>query len=63
MPVCVELLCLDICVQVVQAFSDIKRDYKSDVSQLTTAELRTMGQTVCGASSTDIALLNPVQFW
>jgi hypothetical protein len=45
------------------AFSSVKTNYKkNDVSSLSTAELQSLGDIVCGASATDISLIAPTAF-
>jgi len=46
------------------AFTQVKSGYKQNqVSTLTTAELRSMGNIACGISAIDIALIDPAVFW
>jgi len=51
-------------LQLLTAFTRVKSGYKqNDVSTLTTSELRSMGNIACGMSATDIADIDPDEFW
>lgn len=46
------------------AFGRVKADLKAgNASALTTVDFKLMGEIVCGATSTEIALFDPSQFW